>query len=93
MGHSHRSVTSLTPTVSRHMLHITLTHPCTFLPMVLSRARARARARRGYDAVPPHVPLGLSVSHADGLSQGGLCIRLGTGVRAVLGPSQRRFAF
>lgn len=37
--------------------------------------------------------LGLAVSHADGLSQGGLCVCLGVGVSAVLSPKERRFAF
>ena len=38
------TVLLLTYVLSRHMTHRTQTHPCVFLPMVLSRARARMRA-------------------------------------------------
>lgn len=38
------TVLLLTHSLSRHMMHSTETHHCTFLPMVLSRARACMRA-------------------------------------------------
>ena len=53
MGFSHQYVCLLTHVVSRHMMHSTQTHPCAFLPMVLSRARACACAHR---RIPAYVP-------------------------------------
>lgn len=47
----------------------------------------------GHIPIAAHVPLGLAVSHADGLSPCSVCVCLGMGVRAVLGPVERRFAF
>ena len=59
-------------------------------PLWCYHARVRVHVHiGGY----PHTYLRRSVSRADGLSHHGLCVCLGVGVSAVLGPIQRRFAF
>lgn len=45
----------------------------------------------GHIPIAAHVPLGLAVSPADGLSQCSVCVCLGVGVSAALGTVQRRF--
>lgn len=47
------TVLLLTRSLSRHMMHSTETHHCTFLPMVLSRARACMRAQDHGGACTP----------------------------------------
>ena len=55
---------------------------------VCYHARVRVRVHiGGY----PHTYLRRAVSHAGGLTGLGVCVGLGTGVWAVLGPKERRF--
>ena len=68
---------------------------CTTHTMPLDRSPLWCYHARVRVCVPmlmrAYVPLGLAVSHAGGLSQHGLCVCLGVGVSAVLGPKERRF--
>lgn len=83
--------TNLLPCSHTHCQDTCLTaHKLTLAipPYVCYHARVHVCVR-----IPmgPHVPLKRAVSHAAGLSQCGLCVCLGVGVLAVLGPVQRRF--
>lgn len=71
------------------MLHTTEL-PLAFFSYVCYHARVRVCVHIPMGA---YVPLGLAVSHAVGLAPQGVCVCLGVGASAVLGPLQRRFAF
>lgn len=79
-SHTHRQDMCLTT----HKL------PLDNLPIWCYHARVHVC---GHIPMRAHIPPGLAVSHTDGLSHPRLCVCLGVGVWAVLGPIQRRFAF
>ena len=79
-SHTHRQDMCLTT----HKL------PLDNLPIWCYHARVHVC---GHIPMGAQIPLGLAVSHTDGLSHHGVCVCLEVGVWAVLGPIQRRFAF
>ena len=90
LGFSHHCVRLLTHAVSRHVSHHTQSS-LAFSRLACHRARARACARTRTWVRRGIYALGLRASHAGGLSCMGLCVCLGVGVQAVLGPLRARF--
>ena len=81
---------SCSHTLCQDTCHATHKSPLAMSPYMCYHARVCVCGRI---PIAAHVPLGLAVSYADGLSPRSVCVCLGMGVRAVLGPVERRFAF